>query len=292
MTILNITSRPTHQSAATVALVLAAGCWGFAMVMTKAALAEIPPFTLFVLQLGASVAVLWLFVLAARQTISFNRAAVRASLSGVLEPGLAYGACIPGLLMTSAATASVILAAEPLLIAVLAWMMFSQRPALRTLLAIVCGMGGVILITATAGETGERHIVGDLLVLAGTAFAALYVVASSRFVVSLQPLALAVLQQTAGLLFAVALLTFSLLAGIETWRAHVPLHYLFLGAFSGIVQYALGFWLYLFGLKYLPLNTAGLFLTLIPVFGVGGAVVFLASSRRGGSEPYRLRGEL
>jgi drug/metabolite transporter (DMT)-like permease len=279
--------------------------------MTKAALGEIPPFTLFVLQLGASVAVLWVLVLATGQTMPFTRAVVRPALSGVLEPGLAYGASIPGLLMTSAATASVILAAEPLLIAALACMLFSERPALRTWLTIVCGMGGVILITATAGEAGERHIDGDLLVLAGTAFAALYVVASSRFVVSLQPLVLAVLQQTAGLLFAVALLTFSLLAGIETWRNHIPLHTLLLGAFSGIVQYALAFWLYLFGLKYLPLNTAGLFHTLIPVFGVGGAVVFLGEAfgpaqwfgcvivvmavasiaRRGASAPYRLRGE-
>lgn len=273
-----VTLSPRHRSVAMVALVLAAACWGLAMVMTKAALAEIPPFKLFALQLAASVAVLWLFVLAAGQTIPFNRMAVRASLSGVLEPGLAYGASIPGLLMTSAATASVILAAEPLLIAVLAWMMFSERPALRTWLAIVCGMGGVILITATTGETGERHIVGDLLVLAGTAFAALYVVVSSRFVVSLQPLVLTVLQQTAGFLFAVALLIFSVLADIEPRQNHIPLHTLLLGAFSGIVQYALAFWLYLFGLKYVPLNTAGLCLALIPVFGVGGAVVFLGEA--------------
>lgn len=135
-----------YRGTAIVALVLAAGCWGLAMVMTKAALAEIPPFTLFALQLGASVAVLWLFVLATGQTIPFNRAAVRASLSGILEPGLAYGACIPGLRMTSAATASVILATEPLLIAALAWMIFSERPALRTCLTIVCGMSGVYLL--------------------------------------------------------------------------------------------------------------------------------------------------
>lgn len=164
-----------------------------------------------------------------------------------------------------------------------------------------------VLITARAGEAGGRHIVGDLLVLAGTAFAALYVVASSRFVTSLQPLALAVLQQTVGFLFAVALFTFSVVAGVETLRNHIPLHTLLLGTFSGIVQYALAFWLYLFGLKYVPLNTTGLSLTLIPVFGVGGAVVLLGEAfgpvqwfgcvivvmavasiaQRGASAPYR-----
>lgn len=58
----NVILSPSHRRAAMIALVLAAGCWGLAVVMTKAALAEIPPFTLFALQLGASVAVLWLFV--------------------------------------------------------------------------------------------------------------------------------------------------------------------------------------------------------------------------------------
>ncbi|ANK72926.1 MULTISPECIES: EamA family transporter [Ensifer] len=42
-----------------------------------------------------------------------------------------------------------------------------------------------------------------------------------------------------------------------------------LALISGIVQYALAFWLYLIGLKRLPVSTAALFLTLTPVFGIG-----------------------
>jgi drug/metabolite transporter (DMT)-like permease len=44
---------------------------------------------------------------------------------------------------------------------------------------------------------------------------------------------------------------------------------------SGIVQYALAFWFYLIALREITAGTAALFLTLIPVFGVGGAYLFL-----------------
>jgi len=46
-------------------------------------------------------------------------------------------------------------------------------------------------------------------------------------------------------------------------------------ALSGVVQYALAFWLYLIGLKTLSAGAAALWLTLIPIFGVSGAYLWL-----------------
>ena len=46
-------------------------------------------------------------------------------------------------------------------------------------------------------------------------------------------------------------------------------------AISGVVQYALAFWLYLIGLRNLAPAVAGLWLTLIPVFGVAGSYLWL-----------------
>ena len=40
-------------------------------------------------------------------------------------------------------------------------------------------------------------------------------------------------------------------------------------------RYALAFWCYSIGLKQLPASMAGLFLNLIPIFGLGGAYLFL-----------------
>jgi drug/metabolite transporter (DMT)-like permease len=44
---------------------------------------------------------------------------------------------------------------------------------------------------------------------------------------------------------------------------------------SGIVYYALGFWFYITGLKNTSASLAGFFMNLLPVFGVGGAYLFL-----------------
>ena len=49
-------------------------------------------------------------------------------------------------------------------------------------------------------------------------------------------------------------------------------------AASGIVQYALAFWLYLIGLRVLPVHAAALFLALIPLFGTAGAMLFLGEA--------------
>jgi drug/metabolite transporter (DMT)-like permease len=48
-----------------------------------------------------------------------------------------------------------------------------------------------------------------------------------------------------------------------------------LTALSGVVQYALAFWLYLSAIRLMPVSIAAQFLSLIPVFGVGGAYLFL-----------------
>jgi drug/metabolite transporter (DMT)-like permease len=55
-------------------------------------------------------------------------------------------------------------------------------------------------------------------------------------------------------------------AGPEVWG---------LAAASGIIYYGLAFWFYITGLKTARASMAGLFLNLIPVFGVGGAYLFL-----------------
>jgi drug/metabolite transporter (DMT)-like permease len=47
------------------------------------------------------------------------------------------------------------------------------------------------------------------------------------------------------------------------------------GAVSGVMYYALAFWLYLRALHHVPASVAGAFLNLVPVFAVGTAFVVL-----------------
>jgi drug/metabolite transporter (DMT)-like permease len=253
-------------------MVGSAACWGGATAMTKAALSELPPFTLLAVQLAASVAVLWTAVAVGGRTPP-RGCALRAAAPGLLEPGLAYGLGVPGLALTSAAAATVVGAAEPAFICLAAWILLGQRPAPGTWAALAAAAAGVAL-TAAPSDDGGR-LVGDALVAAGTAAAALYVVLSSRDVARLDPLPLAALQQTAGLAAALALLAAAVLTGAERPPPDPGAGALLLAAASGVVQYALAFWLYLVGLRTLPPGEAGMFLALVPVFGVAAAVLLL-----------------
>lgn len=273
--------RPSRGYATAIAaMVLSAACWGFATVMTKGALSGLPPFTLLTIQLGTSIAFLWGAVAAFRQRVPLGRGAGGAALSGLFEPGLAYGATVPGLALTSAANASVIGTAEPALVCAMAWLLLGDRPQAGVAFGVVGAMGGVALITLSGQSTGEAdgHASGDLLVLAGTLFASLYVVMSSRSVAQFAPLPLAALQQTMGFLFSLLLLLGVWLLGLERLPHAVPAGAILLAAASGIVQYAMAFWFYLVGLRVLRTSVAALFLTLIPVFGVSGATVFLGET--------------
>lgn len=257
------------------AMVASAACWGLATVMTKGALAAVPPFTLLAMQLGASIAFLWAAVLVSRQPVAFGGQSARLALSGLFEPGLSYGLGVPGLALTSASSASVIGASEPAIVSVLAWMFLKERLGWLMAGLIALAMAGVVLITATSGEANAGSMTGNLLIFAGTLSAGLYVIASRVLVGAIAPLTLAALQQSVGFIFALLLLIAVLAFGFERLPDSLPWNMALLALASGVVQYALAFWFYLIGLKVLSAGTAAAFLTLTPVFGVAGAMLFL-----------------
>ena len=165
--------RPPAYGVAVAAAVLSAACWGSATVMSKAVLAHMPPLTLLTVQLTASIAVLWLVVLVLRCPVRLDRSSRRASLSGLLEPGLAYTFGIVGLALTTASSAALLGAAEPLFILCLAWLLLKERVGVAMLALAAMATLGILLVIFpdTSALPGQGSLTGDLLVLAGTFFA-------------------------------------------------------------------------------------------------------------------------
>ena len=153
-----------QRGVAVPAAVLSAACWGSATVMSKGVLEHMPPMTLLAVQLTASITVLWLAVLVLRSRVRFDCPTPRASLSGLLEPGLACTLGIVGLALTTASSAALIGAAEPLLILLLAWLILKERIGAPTLLlAAIATLGLVSRADAKAcatwpsAQTGRRY---------------------------------------------------------------------------------------------------------------------------------------
>lgn len=267
-----------QRGVAVLAAILSAACWGSATVMSKGVLEHMPPMTLLAVQLTASITVLWLAVLVLRSRVRFDCSTRRASLSGLLEPGLAYTLGIIGLALTTASSAALIGAAEPLFILLLAWLILKERIGAPTLLLAAIATLGLVLVVApdATGLTRQGSLVGDTLILVGTFFAAIYVIATRRLVSTIEPLPLSALQHSVGLAWTLGVLAVALLTGLATLGlGGLSLPVLLLAVASGVIQYALAFWLYLFALQSLPANVAGFYLTLIPVFGIAAAFIFL-----------------
>lgn len=273
-------NRKSGTGLAVAAAILSAGCWGSATVMSKGILEYLPPLTLLVIQLTASITVLWVAVFVLRLKVRLDQRTRRASLSGLLEPGIAYTVGTAGLALTTASNATLIGSAEPLFVIILAWLVLRERigsPMLGLALVVTCGIALVVLPDIRGGGAGS--VLGDTLVTLGTLFGALYVIATRKLVLTLDPLPLSALQQSIGLLWTFAVIMVALAAGLATLGLNgVEPQVLLLAAVSGVVQYALAFWFYLFALRRLPANVTAFYLALIPVFGVGAAYGFLGES--------------
>ena len=249
-------------------MVASAATWAGGLVLTKLALdvTGAAPGSVLVVQLVASVGAL---AAACAVTGAGLTGAWRHGWVGLLEPGIAYQFALAGLALTSAANASVLGSLEQVMVPLIAWALLRQRPRPRLLVVIAGATVGSVLVSFSA-DGGSGSWAGDGLVVASVAAAALYVVVASKQVTTVAPLPAALTQQVWALGFVIACQV--VLAG--PLLSATPGRLVLIAA-AGILNYALPFWLYLTALTRMPVARAATYLTLIPVFGVLGAVLVL-----------------
>jgi len=246
----------------------AAVCWGSATVLSKGILTYLPPLTLLLLQLCASNIFLWGWIFLSRTVVPGYPMALRLSLTGLLQPGLAFGLGIVGLSLTSVSIEALLWSLETPFILGLAWLLLGERMDLATRLLSALAVVGMLLVTGVS--VGDSTLIGNGLILGGTFCAALYTVLTRRLVVDLEPLVLVALNQAMGL----AAIGLVWLIAQEPPVSLTP----FLWAWallSGILLHGLPFWLHTSVLKELSASLSALFISLIPVVSIGGAWAFL-----------------
>jgi drug/metabolite transporter (DMT)-like permease len=264
------------------AMIASAACWALGTTASKAifddtSVASLPMLTV---QLCASVLVLFVIATALRQPLVQHW---RYGWTGLLEPGLAYQLSMPGLALTSATAASVIGSLEPVMVPIVAAALLAHRLQRVQLGITVIATIGAVLV-AWSGDGGRHSVKGDLLVLGGVAAAAVYVVLSSKHIIEAPVMALATVQQLWALVLTVAVtLVATFVTGSDRVAADWPQGWTVAAAGgSGVLNYAIPFGLYLTALRHLDVVEAARYLTLIPVFGVGAATLFLGEPLAGG----------
>ncbi len=257
-----------------VALLLAATCWGVGTVISKAALAEVPPLTLLPIQLTASLVVLG--VLMRRRGVSFRtEGSPLLGRLGLLNPGMAYALSLLGLTTITASLSVLLGALEPLMILFLAgWFLRERITPAFVGLSMIAVAGMVVIVYDPSARSGQ--LVGVVLTLAGIACCAAYSVITRRWIPDARETSQVILaQQAHALVLALVVVVIVGLAGGAVAPGSLsPLGFAS-AVGSGALYYAGAYWFYLGALRRVPASFAALSFYLIPIVGLAASAVLL-----------------
>jgi probable blue pigment (indigoidine) exporter len=256
------------------ALTLAAACWGVGTVISKRAVAELPPLTLLPVQLGASVTLLLALMRLRGLPIRDRTGSPILGRLGLLNPGLAYALSLLGLVYISASLSVMLWAIEPLLILLLASWFLHERIGLSLVALSLVAIGGMLLVIYEPGATATA--LGVVLTLGGVACCATYTVVTRRLLVTADSTAqVVVAQQVHALVFSLLLVGALAIVGGTVLPREVSIVGWASAIGSGVLYYGAAYWFYLFGLRQVAASVAALSFYLIPLFGVAGGSVLL-----------------
>jgi drug/metabolite transporter (DMT)-like permease len=261
----------------TASLILASAFWGVATVISKELLTTVPPITFLIIQLVPSVSALWIIVFVNGMPVAQWRTMLPLALIGWLNPGLSYTFSMLGLTRTTASVTALLWAAEPVLIAGMAWLILREALTGRFLAVTATAVCGVLLVSGVVANDDPLAAdgYGTALILAGVLCCALYTVLSRRMASAAEPLPTVAVQQTVGLIWVAAISPLELGSGAIEHVLTLSLRDFLGGAMSGLMYYAAAFYFYLKGLRCVRANVAGASLNLVPLFAIATAYVFL-----------------
>jgi drug/metabolite transporter (DMT)-like permease len=143
----------------------------------------------------------------------------------------------------------------------------------------IVALAGVILVVFQPGA--QLTVVGVGLTLAGVAACAAYTVLSSDVVADADPLSIVAFQQQAALVFALVLFAGSLLTNGTAGIVAVSAAAWVSAIVAGAVYYGIAFWFYLSGLRSVRPAVAGMYINLVPLFGLAAGRIVLGESLTG-----------
>jgi drug/metabolite transporter (DMT)-like permease len=165
---------------------------------------------------------------------------------------------------------------QPIVILVLAFLILRERITRRLGTFSLLATLGVVLVAGVGLNTqGHNILLGNLLTLLGVFICSTYFVLTSRIASTMDALPLVALQQTVSWVFVLAIWPTELMQSPAQNLLAINPTVWFWAIMSGVVYYALAFWLYIRGLRKVPASLAGFFINLLPVFGVSAAYIFL-----------------
>lgn len=260
-------------------LILAVIFWGFSFISTKVVLAELPPVSIAFFRQIVSVIVLLPLVLRSLIRERFAQLSRATQLDAVLvaSSGL-FGIVLyfifenNGIRLSTAANASMIVAAVPVFTLMSEVLFFKLKITARILPCLALSILGVYLVISGDGrlDLSSARTIGNLLVVGAMVCWVSYTIINKRLTDKYSSLLLTYFQA----LFSLILFLPFILPEMERWRvpgAGALLHLLYLGVCCS----ALGYIFYVFAVKRLGATISSAFLNLVPVVTVAGGLIWL-----------------
>ncbi|MFC7518418.1 DMT family transporter [Herbaspirillum sp. GCM10030257] len=201
-------------------LLLAAFLWGCSFPVGKAAMLAVDAYFLTSIRYGVAAVILVLALLLSEgvQSLRFDGRMILVGVLGIVGIGGGVLMMFVGLHRTHAEHAAVIVATQPLVAALVTWMVRGQRPDSRTLLAVGLAFTGVALVVtrgAPLSLAGSESVTGDLLVLGAALCWVTYTLSAAAFP-TWSALRFTALTAGAGTVFVVAVTLVTALLGAAT----------------------------------------------------------------------------
>lgn len=261
----------TKQRLGYLALIMTVVIWGSTFIVIRNTVQTIGPFTLSVLRFVISLAVLAPF--AYRQGYRLRQTLQPTFLGfGLTGVTLYYGLQNLGLMFIPAGITALLLSPIPAVTAILAVIFLKEKLTHHQLL----GIGLAVLGTLLVGSSGVKwdgnptSIIGVICILGGVLAWAVYTIQGKKLTDQYPPIVLTTASISSGLFLLLPWAFGELwLKGPPTFDYPLILAIVYLGS----VASALAMFLWNYALRYVPASTASLFLNLIPIVGLIGALI-------------------
>ncbi|MBU2699317.1 drug/metabolite transporter (DMT)-like permease [Sporomusaceae bacterium BoRhaA] len=245
--------------------------WGLSFVSIKVTVAVIPPMTLAFLRfLIASVILLFLLKRMEPDTRLARVDMPLMALSGLLGITAFNNFQNIGIKMTTASSASMIIAAIPMFTVVGEFLIFKTRLSLLKIISVILSVGGVYCIVAFSQQESTDGFLGNIFMVGAAVAWVAYTLITRPLSMRYSQLAVVTYQIIFGTL---ALIPFTFFESWE-WQSvdcFIILHLIYLGFFCS----ALANYLYVYAKGVLGVSSVSFFINLIPVISVIGGFTIL-----------------
>jgi drug/metabolite transporter (DMT)-like permease len=261
-----MTASPRASRATELTLVAMAVIWGVNFSVVKYGTQMMAPIAYNTLRMAIGCVVLL--------AIAYARPGRRPSVAdrnrllalGVLGHCVYQLLFVQGLSMTRAGTASLVVAASPAAVAIVARAFGHERLPLKAVAGIALSISGVLLVVGgTLKADGTGHLLGDLLVLGAVVVWAFYTTGLVPLAQRVEPAQVAAWTLVGGVTPLALLATPALIA--TEWRAITPLTWGAI-AYSGLLAMVVAYLIWYHGVREIGPTRTAMFANLQPIVAV------------------------